>query len=158
MSNLFTRISECVGKYRDETIFERLVEDLRMSPEVNERPNGKSRMLVFEELGLGFIMHLVEERWIIRGAGMPVESDGNSFPRIQEFGGNLPAGISPDDRRESVKEKLGLEPFNFTLRDDGETLQDSYELENLTFDLRFDKQTERMTNWVLSMKQDPMRE
>lgn len=139
-------------------MFKQLIEDLKEQPEMRERPTGKSRLFNFAATRLAFVSHLIDERWMFRGAFMTVEPAGPIRDRVVLYGGNLPNGIVPEDDRDSVRRKLHQEPIESKLSKRtipngvGDVWEDHYVLPLADLQFYFDANTGHVCYWAISMK------
>jgi len=158
MPNLFERAYELLAKSDSDPLFKQLIEDLEEQPEMQERPNGKSRLFNFAATRLAFVAHLIDERWMFRGAFMTVEPEGPIRDRVALHGGNLPNEIVPEDDRDGVRRKLHQVPIESKLSTRtiptgvGDVWEDAYVLPLADLQFYSDANTGQLCYWAISMK------
>jgi hypothetical protein len=135
--NIFEQIRELIGKSDNNPLYKQLIIELGEEPEMQVRPNGKSRLLTFDRAQLGLISHLIDEHWILLGAGMAAKSN------------HLPDTIQPKDGRETVRQKLG-QPVRSEFKPEQNSWEDTYILPEGELRLQFDADADEIRFWRIS--------
>ena len=134
MENFYERISELLGKHKNDLVFNKFVEDLGDQPRIYLE-NDHSTEYAFERSGL-FLSFFSRANCF----GHVFFKSGTADGKKSRYPGNFPAGIEFGDHLADVHRKLCLNPS--PLDQDPETYE--YKLDNLLLRFYFELETGKL--------------
>jgi len=145
MEDLYERLIDMLGKSESDTCFDRFVRDLGETPVLLI---DRKSLRHYEFPGAGLSVSIDKEQDQIKSVFLHLSTAGVEAGRIARYGGNLPAGIVPNDARATVRKKLALTPHSERIqgrtKDDPKDFWDNYYVGPLELTFIFDGGSKRM--------------